>query len=62
MIEDRLLRIKTVLEYVQISRSSWYTLVNKKIAPLPIKIGRSVFWKLSDIQKFINLAVNDTVN
>ncbi|MGA1863235.1 AlpA family phage regulatory protein [Deferribacter thermophilus] len=53
MVQERLLRLKEVLEIIPVGRSTWYEGIKKGIFPKPIKLGRSSFWKLSDIQKLI---------
>ena len=52
--QDRLLRIRQVIELFPVSRATWYLGVKEGRYPKPIKIGkRSVAWKLSDIQALI---------
>ncbi|BAI79786.1 transcriptional regulator [Deferribacter desulfuricans SSM1] len=53
MVQEKLLRLKDVLEIIPVGRSTWYEGIKKGIFPKPIKLGRSSFWKLSDIQKLI---------
>jgi len=51
---ERLVKIKTVMEYVEFSKSKIYDLISKNQFPKPIKIGSSSLWKFSDIQAFID--------
>lgn len=53
MKEDKLLKMASVLEYVQISKSKLYEMMAKNEFPKPRKIGASALWKLSEIQEFI---------
>lgn len=54
---ERLLRLKQVLEYVPISKSSWWTGVAKGIYPKPVKLSeRTTCWRLSEIMALIESA------
>lgn len=53
MSEDRLLRLKDVLNLTKISRSKFYAMIANGEAPCPVKINRSSFWSLQAIQGFI---------
>lgn len=49
MKKDKRIKIREVVERVQIGKSTIYNLIKKGQFPKPIKIGGSVFWKESDI-------------
>ena len=53
MSEDKLIKLPTVLELIQISRSKWYAMVAGGTAPKPVKINRASFWSLNSIQDYI---------
>jgi prophage regulatory protein len=52
--EERLLRLKQVLEIIPVSKSSWWAGVKSGKYPASVKYGRSTFWVNSDIQNLIN--------
>lgn len=52
-MEDRLLRLKEVLEIIPVSRATWYRGVWAGFYPQPKKHGRSSLWRMSDLQKLI---------
>jgi prophage regulatory protein len=52
--EERLLRLKQVLEIIPVSKSSWWAGVKDGKYPASVKYGRSTFWINSDIQNLIN--------
>ena len=54
--QEKLLRLKDVLKIIPVGRSTWYEGIKEGRFPKPIKLGRSSFWKLSDIQKLIENA------
>lgn len=54
--EDRqvtLIRIPQILEMLPISKSKFWLMVQKGEFPKPIKIGRSSFWTIEQVQDFI---------
>ena len=52
--QERLLRLKDVLQIIPVSKSSWWQGVKEGKFPRPIKLGpRTTCWKLSDITKLI---------
>lgn len=52
---EKLIRIETILsEYIPVGRTKFYELIGEGKIPEPKKIGRSSFWKMSDIQNYIN--------
>ena len=54
MDNDNLIRLNSVLEQFQTSRSSWYKLISEGKAPKPIKYNRSSFWSQNEINEFID--------
>ena len=52
--EEKLLKITSVLEYIEISKSKLYQMMKDDNFPSPVKIGGSSLWRLSDIQCYIN--------
>ena len=52
-MEDRLLRLKEVLEVIPVSRATWYRGVWAGFYPQPEKHGRSSLWRMSALQKVI---------
>ncbi|MBU3545742.1 AlpA family transcriptional regulator [Polynucleobacter sp. MWH-Jannik1A5] len=51
--EVTLLRIPQILEVMPISKSKFWLMVQKGEFPKPIKIGRSSFWTIDQVQGFI---------
>lgn len=52
--EDRLLRLKHVLEIVPVSRSGWWQGVREGRFPAGVKLGpRTTVWLASDIQTLV---------
>lgn len=50
-----LLRIKQVLKFIPVSRSSWWQGVRTGKYPKPIKLGeRTTCWRSEDIRTLIN--------
>lgn len=52
-MSDKLIKLHSVLELIQMSRDKWYRMVAEGKAPPPIKLGRSSFWSFQAIQKLI---------
>jgi len=53
--ETGLLRIKQVLQFIPVSRSSWWQGVRTGKYPKPIKLGeRTTCWKSEDVRSLIN--------
>ena len=52
-VEDRMLRLTEVLQYIPVCKTAWYNGITAGIFPQPEKIGRSSFWKMSYIQSII---------
>jgi|GEM_PF-3344630 len=59
MTEDKLIKLSTVLEYVQVSRSKLLNMVQNKTFPAPRAIGRNTLWLLSEVQTFIEKTKSD---
>lgn len=55
-LEEKLLRIKDVQEFVPFSKSKIYAMVKDDLFPRPIKIGGSVLWEKSAIVEYIQKA------
>ncbi len=53
MNNDKLIRLRSVLDQYQVSRSHWYALIAQGKAPKPIKYGQSSFWSQNEINDFI---------
>ena len=58
-IEEKLIRIKTVIEYIQLSRSTIYLMVSRGEFPKPIKIGGSVLWRKTEIDAYIQSKIEN---
>jgi prophage regulatory protein len=60
-VNEKLIRLPSVLNQVPISRSAWWLGVKDGRFPQPLKLGpRTTVWRLSDIQKLIaSLQVRD---
>ena len=53
-MENRLLRLKTVLQLIPVSKSSWYEGMKIGIYPKPVKLSaRIVAWREKDIRALI---------
>lgn len=50
---DRLLDVKTVAQRLGIGRRTVWTLAGAGQLPAPLKLGRSVRWRESDVAAFI---------
>lgn len=48
-----LMRIPQILEVMPVSKSKFWLMVQKGEFPKPIKIGRSSFWTIEQVQTFI---------
>lgn len=57
-MSEQLLRLRTVLGYVPLSKSSLYSRISAGEFPPPIHIGRrAVAWKKSDVDRWVNLQI-----
>ena len=53
--EKRYLRLKSVLELIPISRSTWYKWIQIGLAPQPTHISlRVAAWKVQDIENLLD--------
>ena len=48
-----LMRIPQILKVMPVSKSKFWLMVQKGEFPRPIKIGRSSFWTIEQVQAFI---------
>jgi prophage regulatory protein len=48
-----LIRIPEILKVIPVSKSKFWLMVQKGEFPKPIKIGRSSFWTVEQVQTFI---------
>lgn len=48
-----LIRIPQILKVMPVSKSKFWLMVQKGEFPKPIKIGRSSFWTIEQVQGFI---------
>jgi prophage regulatory protein len=48
-----LMRIPQILKVMPVSKSKFWLMVQKGEFPKPIKIGRSSFWTIEQVQGFI---------
>ncbi|MBU3641738.1 AlpA family phage regulatory protein [Polynucleobacter sp. Fuers-14] len=51
--EITLMRIPQILKVMPVSKSKFWLMVQKGEFPKPIKIGRSSFWTIEQVQKFL---------
>ena len=58
--EVTLMRIPQILEVMPISKSKFWLMVQKGEFPKPIKIGRSSFWTIEQVQTFIRERTKQT--
>ena len=53
--QDGLLRIKRVLQFVPVSRSTWWAGVKSGRYPKPVKLSERVTcWKAADIRRLVD--------
>ena len=57
-----LMRIPQILEVMPISKSKFWLMVQKGEFPKPIKIGRSSFWTIDQVQTFIRERTKQSTN
>ncbi|MBT8571800.1 AlpA family phage regulatory protein [Polynucleobacter paneuropaeus] len=60
--EVTLMRIPQILEVMPISKSKFWLMVQKGEFPKPIKIGRSSFWTIEQVQTFIRERTKQSTN
>lgn len=51
--KDRLLPLTEVLQIVPASRAHLYDQMKSGAFPLPVKVGRSSFWRLNEIDRWM---------
>ena len=56
------MRIPQILEVMPISKSKFWLMVQKGEFPRPIKIGRSSFWTIDQVQTFIRERTKQSTN
>jgi predicted DNA-binding transcriptional regulator AlpA len=52
-VDNRLLRLKQILELIPISKTTFYEGVRQGRFPSPVKLGRCSFWRKEDIENII---------
>ena len=57
-----LMRIPQILKMMPISKSKFWLMVQKGEFPKPIKIGRSSFWTIEQVQAFIGERARQSTN
>jgi prophage regulatory protein len=57
-----LMRIPQILKMMPISKSKFWLMVQKGEFPKPIKIGRSSFWTIEQVQTFIGERTRQSTN
>lgn len=57
-----LMRIPQILKVIPISKSKFWLMVQKGEFPRPIKIGRSSFWTIEQVQGFIRERSSQSTN
>ena len=54
IMDEKLLKLKEVLQRLRISKSAWYDGVRRNVFPQPVRIGtRTVLWLESDIEHYL---------
>jgi len=51
--DDGLFKVNTVVEIIDVGKSTWFDWVKSGFAPQPVKIGCNTFWRGQDIWRFI---------
>lgn len=57
-----LMRIPQILKVMPVSKSKFWLMVQKGEFPKPIKIGRSSFWTIEQVQAFIGERSRQSTN
>jgi len=57
-----LMRIPQILKVMPVSKSKFWLMVQKGEFPKPIKIGRSSFWTIEQVQAFIRERSGQSIN
>ena len=55
-----LMRIPQILKVMPVSKSKFWLMVQRGEFPKPIKIGRSSFWTIEQVQTFIGERMNNS--
>ena len=55
-----LMRIPQILKVMPVSKSKFWLMVQKGEFPKPIKIGRSSFWTIEQVQTFIGERISNS--
>lgn len=53
MNDTGLLRIKQVLQFIPVGKTTWWNGVREGKFPQPVKLGRCTLWKAEDIKALI---------
>lgn len=63
IIDEKLLKLEEVLQWLRISKSNWYDGVGRNVFPQPVRIGtRTVRWLESDIEHYLQKNMEARVN
>jgi len=60
--EITLMRIPEILKIMPVSKSKFWLMIQKGEFPKPIKIGRSSFWTLEQVQGYLRGKVGELNN
>jgi excisionase family DNA binding protein len=52
--DEKMIKVKDVAEKIKVNRSTVYKLLSAGKIPSPVKIGRSVRWRLAEINAWIS--------
>jgi prophage regulatory protein len=57
-----LMRIPQILKVMPVSKSKFWLMVQKGEFPKPIKIGRSSFWTIEQVQSYLRERMGQSTN
>jgi prophage regulatory protein len=57
-----LMRIPQILKVMPVSKSKFWLMVQKGEFPKPIKIGRSSFWTIEQVQAYLRERIGQSTN
>jgi prophage regulatory protein len=57
-----LMRIPQILKVMPVSKSKFWLMVQKGDFPKPIKIGRSSFWTIEQVQAYLRERMGQSTN
>lgn len=57
-----LMRIPQILKVMPVSKSKFWLMVQKGEFPKPIKIGRSSFWTIEQVQTYLRERMGQSTN